>query len=323
MIISIIELFGGLIYLLIGGDLLVRGAVALSRRARISPMIIGLTLVAMGTSAPELVVSVGSVLTGHTALALGNVVGSNITNVLLVVGLPALVAPLLCDNRTVRSDTAFMLATSFLFVLLCANGVLGRLDGFILLTGVLVFLAYSVRSAREEPDLVAGAAELERGFGLPARRRMIALLIVLGVIALPVGAELMIVGAVDIASRLGVSEAVVGLTIVAVGTSLPELATTSVAAFQRQADVAMGNVLGSNVFNLIGIMGAATLLSPSAIAVPAPFLRLDLPVMLAAALVLSWFTMRRARIGRPVGILLVTGYVLYVIALFEPGVRGA
>lgn len=321
MILSIIELFGGLIYLLIGGDLLVRGAAALSRRARISPMIIGLTLVAMGTSAPELVVSVRAVLTGHPGLALGNVVGSNITNVLLVIGLPALVAALLCDSRTVRTDTGIMLGASVLFIALCLNGALSRVDGIVLLAGLVLFVGYTARVAKAEPDLLAQTGELDRALGLPTRRRMIALLIGFGIIALPIGAELMIVGAVDIASRLGVSEAVVGLTIVAVGTSLPELATTSVAAFQRHSDVAMGNVLGSNVINLVGIMGVSAVLSPATIPVPDAFLRLDLPVMLAAALALSWYTMRRARIGRPAGIVLVIAYVLYVLVLFEPGIR--
>ncbi len=323
MILSTIYLLGGLIWLLIGGDLLVRGAAALSRRARISPMVIGLTLVAMGTSAPELVVSVRSVLTGHAGLALGNVVGSNTTNVLLVIGLPAIVAPLVCNSPTVRGDTMLMLLATALFIGLCVNGSLGRVDGIALMAAMVAFVLYTVRAARAEPALLAEPGELERALGLPTRRRMITLLILFGILALPIGAELMIVGAVDLAVRLGVSEAVVGLTIVAVGTSLPELATTSVAAFQRHADVAMGNVLGSNVINLIGIMGTAALLSPAAIEVPPIFLRLDLPVMVASSLVLAWFAMRRARIDRTVGMLLVMSYVFYVIVLFDPGLRGS
>jgi len=311
-----LQLFGGLIYLFIGGDLLVRGAAALSKRARVPPMVVGLTVVALGTSAPELVVSVRSALSGHPGLALGNVVGSNIANVLLVIGIPAIIAPLACDQPTIRVDTAITLLASILFVGLSVTGELGLLAGLVLLCGLVLFVLYNVRAARVGQRRPPDPGELERALGLPAQRRMIVLFIVLGVIALPLGADLLVEGAVELAAQLGVAEAVVGLTIVAIGTSLPELATTLVAAFQRRADVAIGNVLGSNVFNLLGIMGVTTVVSPAPIPVPGSFLWLDYPVMLGSAFLLAWYTMRKATVRRSGGVLLTVAYGLYVLALF-------
>jgi cation:H+ antiporter len=318
-VIDALSLFGGLIYLLMGGDLLVRGAAALSHRARVPPIVVGLTVVAFGTSAPELVVGVQSVLVGHPGLALGNVVGSNIANILLVVGIPAIIAPLVCDEPAIARDTAVMLATSVLFVVLCVLGPLGRIDATVLLIGLGVFVVFNFREARAGQKRPPEPGELERVLGLPHRRAMIALFLVIGIVMLPLGASLLIEGASAIATRFGISEAVIGLTIIAIGTSLPELATTLAAAFQHHADVALGNVIGSNVINLLAIMGVAALLSPEPIPVPDAFLRLDLPVMIGAALALSLFTLRRAPIGRRAGILLTAGYGIYLLALAITG----
>lgn len=313
--IDALSLFGGLIYLLMGGDLLVRGAAALSHRFRVPPIVVGLTVVAFGTSAPELVVCVQSVLTGHPGIALGNVVGSNIANIFLVVGVPAIVAPLMCQQPSIPRDTAVMLATSLLFVVICALGALGRADGAVLLVGFGFFIAFNYREARAGQRRPPEPGELERVLGLPHRRLMIALFLVVGVAMLPLGADLLIDGATGIASRLGISESVIGLTVVAIGTSLPELATTLAAAFQRHAAVALGNVLGSNVINLLAIMGFSAVISPQPIPVPISFLELDLPVLLAAAIALSFFTFRRCNIGRRPGIILTACYVLYLATL--------
>jgi cation:H+ antiporter len=315
-VIDALSLIGGLIYLLMGGDLLVRGAAALSHRARVPPIVVGLTVVAFGTSAPELVVGVQSVLLGHPGLALGNVVGSNIANILLVVGIPAIIAPLACVQASLPLDTGVMLATSVLFVALCVPGPLGRIDGSVLLAGLVLFVIFNVREARIGQKRPPEPGELERVLGLPHRRAMIALFLVIGILMLPLGASLLIEGASAIAMRFGVSESVIGLTIIAIGTSLPELATTLAAAFQRHADVALGNVIGSNVINLLAIMGVSAVLSPLPIPVPEVFLRLDLPVMIAAAIALSLFTLRRAPIGRRAGILLTAGYATYMLVLF-------
>jgi cation:H+ antiporter len=315
--VAYVQLLGGLIYLLMGGDLLVRGAVALARRARVPPVVVALSVVAFGTSLPELVVSVRAVLTGYSEIAIGNVVGSNIANALLVVGAPAIIQPLACTERTARRNSTIMVGISLLFVFLCLQGGLGNTAGIVLLAVLAVLVLYTARTtvAQREADQ---APELEWVLGLPTKTRMIALFIVAGAIGLPLGARMLVDAAVEVAAQLEISNAVVGLTIVALGTSLPEIATSVVAAYQRHAGVAMGTAIGSNVFNILGIMGVAALLSPAPITVPPSFLSLDLPVMVFTALLLAFFVWRR-RLGRLGGVFLVLGYGAYVIALFGLG----
>jgi K+-dependent Na+/Ca+ exchanger-like protein len=312
-----LELFGGLVYLLLAGDLLVRGAVALAEKARVPPMVVGLTIVAFGTSAPELCVSVGAALTGHAGIAIGNVVGSNIANVLLVLGLPAVIFPTLCNQRTVTRHCTIVVLASVLFAIFCLLGPLGRIQGAVMLVLMGGVLLFSAREARGAPGGEEAAEELERVLGLPHRKRMIALFLALGVVGLPLGADLVVEGAVEIAHTLGISEAVIGLSVIAIGTSLPELATTLVAAFHRHADVAVGTVLGSNVFNILAIMGTTAFVSPAPLAVPPSVLRFDLIVMVATALILLHFA-RTGRIGRGWGAALVTVYALYLVLLFRP-----
>jgi cation:H+ antiporter len=311
-----LELFGGLVWLLLGGDLLVRGAVSLAKRLRIPPMIVGLTIVGFGTSAPELFISVGAVFKGHPDLALGNVVGSNIANVLLVLGVPALIYPTLCNQPSLARDTALMVGISLLFAGLCFVGPLGALQGGFLL---LLLVPILLRQARQSDG--GGLAEeteeeLERVLGLPTSGRMMALFIGLGLVALPLGANLLVEGAVGIAERAGVPSAVIGLSIVAVGTSLPELATTVVAALHRHSDLALGNVLGSNLFNILAIMGVTAVLAPAPIPVPAEFLHFDLFVMLGTALLLGYFAWYQGSINRLSGAGLLFGYAAYIAALF-------
>lgn len=311
-----LELFGGLVYLLLGGDLLVRGSLALARRAAVPPLIVGLTVVAFGTSAPELCISLDPALTGHSSLAIGNVVGSNIANVLLVLGLPALIYPTLCDQKSLVRDTVFVLLASSVFTLFCFTGQLGRTHGAIMFGLLLLPLWVSAREAQGGSDEPVSDAEFERVLGLPTRPRMIALLLVLGGLCLPLGASLTVEGAVQVAGVLGVSSAVIGLSVVAVGTSLPELATTVVAAFHRTSDLALGNVLGSNLFNILAIMGLTALVAPSPLDVPPSFLGFDLLVMMAVTVVLAWFAWRRAAIGRVSGLVLLASYALYLVAVY-------
>jgi cation:H+ antiporter len=311
-----LELFGGITYLLLGGDLLVRGSVALARRAGISPLVVGLTVVAFGTSAPELCISLGAVFSGHPDISIGNVVGSNIANVLLVLGVPALIYPTVCNQESLGRDTALMLAASLLFVSFCFLGPLGRIQGGVMFTLLVLVLWRAARTARasdeEEHD-----EEFERLLGLPESRALITVFVGLGIVLLPLGAELVLDGAVQLATHFGVPSAVIGLSVVALGTSLPELATTVVAAFQRHSDLALGNVIGSNLFNVLAIMGLAALLAPAPIAVPPGFLRFDLLVMLAATGVLFFFAWRGRSIGRAPGLVLLTAYVLYLGATFS------
>lgn len=310
-----VELFGGLIYLLMGADLLVRGAVALARRARVPALFVGLTVVSLGTSLPELVVSIQAVLAGYTGMAVGNVVGSNIANVLLVAGVPAIAYPLACDRGFERRNASIMLGASVVFFVLCLAGALDRVAGVTLVSGMLGVTTYTVWTARSARREVEAAAPMEWALGLPNTTRMIVLFIGVGAVGLPIGARLMVDAAVEVAAELGVSNAFVGLTIVAVGTSLPELATTLVAVVKRETEVAVGTVTGSCVFNLLAIMGVVTLASRSPIPVPNGFTSLDLPVMLASALALAVLVWYRRSVGRAAGIVFVAGYVAYLVAL--------
>ena len=314
-VVALLELFGGLTYLLIAGDLLVRGALSLSRQARIPPMIVGLTVVAFGTSAPELVVSVSATLQGLPEIALGNVVGSNITNVLLVLGLPAMIHAMDCNQPSAGRDGSLMLGVSVLFAAMCAMGPLGSGQGVLMLVALGIYLVLVARSGQLEVEELD--TKVDRVLGLPTRKHMIALFFVVGLVGLQLGAKLTVDGVVMVAEQVGVSQTVVALTAVALGTSLPELATTMMAAFQRQSDVALGNVLGSNVFNLLGIMGVTSLAAAEPIAVPAAVLRFDLPVMLVSALTLAAFTWTGRPIGFRAGALLLTGYFVYLGALLQ------
>ena len=302
----------GLGLLLLAGDALVKGAVNLSLRLGIPAAIVGLTVVAFGTSAPELLVSVQAVLADAPALALGNVVGSNIANILLVLGVPALIAAVPVVRAQVTHDYVVMILASLLFVGLAFMGPIGWPQALLLLGALALMLgdalrrARTQRVARADPDTLDGADP-----GLGGGR--IALYVGIGLVGLPAGAALLVDGAVGIARILGVTEAVIGLTLVAVGTSLPELATTVMAALRREAGVAMGNVLGSNIFNLLAIIGVAGLVGT--LPVPPEMLTRDLWVMLGAAAVLGVFVATGRSIGRWSGLGLVLAYGAYLALL--------
>lgn len=309
----------GLAILLIAGDLLVRGAVNLSLRLGIPALIVSLTVVAFGTSAPELLVSVQAVLKDVPGIAMGNVVGSNIANVLLVLGLPALISGIHSSECDSRRSFLMMLGATALFIALCFLGPLTWWHGLILLAGLVAMLtdSYSCAMQSRRDGRAAAAAAVAAGEIDEADPEMpgwrIALYLLLGLIGLPLGADMLVDGASSIARRYGVSEAVIGLTLVALGTSLPELATSVMAALRRQADVALGNVIGSNIFNLLGIIGVAALVGP--IPVAAEFLRLDLWVMLAASLVLVPFVLFCRDMNRGWGAALTLLYIAYIVVL--------
>jgi cation:H+ antiporter len=313
-----VELAAGLIYLLMGGDLIVRGAVALARRTRISPMIVALTIVSFGTSLPELVVSIRAALANYPGIVLGNVVGSNIANIMLVGGAAAVIAPLPTGGSSARRDSAIMLAVSFLLLAVSAFGGVSRLEGALLLLGFAAVFAITVRDVARDHSRTDVTTPIEWVIGLPSRLGTIAIFLIAGSIGLPLGAKMVVESAVRIAAQWGMSDDAVGLTIVAVSTSLPELATTVVAAWQRRTDVAIGTIIGSNVINILGVMAAAALVSPKGIDVPHEFLVLDLPVMIGAALVLTAFVWLDRPVRRTAGILFVTGYAAYVVSIFLP-----
>jgi cation:H+ antiporter len=300
-------LFGGCTYLILGGDLLVRGALALAQRTSISPMVIGLTVVAIGTSAPELIVSVYSAVSGHAGIAVGNVVGSNIANVLMVLGIPALIHPIVCTDRGMLRQVAFMVAVSVLFIVLCWAGYLSQLDGLLLLCVLITGAVLTTRGKMSMPGIDTEEADeqIQRVVGIPQNTLTIIALILAGSLFLPLGADLAVDGAVGAAAWLGVSEAAIGSTLVAIGTSLPELSTTVIAAFHRNSNMALGNVIGSNVLNILAIMGIID------VPVPAEFLIRDFWVMLACALVLAGFVAAGRPVGRVAGGFFCAGYIAY------------
>jgi len=304
----------GLVILLLAGDALVRGAVNLSLRLGVPALIVSLTIVAFGTSAPELLISINAILDGSPDIALGNVVGSNTANVLLVLGIPAIIAAMNMDQCDSRKSYVMMLMATVLFIVLCFFGPLTWWHGLILLAGLLVMLGDQMRDtlAHRKAGEIADDDDLE-GADPSMSGWKIAVFLLLGLVGLPFGADLLIDGATSIARQFGVSETVIGLTLIAIGTSLPELATTVMAAFRRQADVAMGNVIGSNMFNLLGIIGISTLIGP--IPVAETFLSFDLWVMLAAALVLVPFVVLRWTMNRAWGLGLTALYGIYLLVL--------
>lgn len=310
MLLDIVMIVAGLVLLVLAGDALVKGAVNLSLRLGVPALIVGLTIVAFGTSAPELLVSIDAVLDGAPALALGNVVGSNIANILLVLGIPALITAVPV-SRSLSGDFLIMLASAALFTALAWVGPFSWWHGLVLLIGLAAMLwnSYS-RAQAHRADAEVDLEGVEDGIsGL-----RIALYLLGGIIGLPIGANLLVSGATDIASQLGVSDAVIGLTLVAVGTSLPELATTVAAALRKEAGVAMGNVIGSNIFNLLGIIGIASFVGD--IPVPETMLHLDLWLMLAASAALGLFVYTGRSIGRVSGVILIALYVVYVVQMF-------
>lgn len=279
----------GIVLLTAGAEVLVRGASHLSVAAGISPLVVGLTVVAYATSAPELAVSVQASLAGQAGVATGNIVGSNIANILLILGLSALAAPLAVHQQVVRLDVPLMLLVSVAVLLMSRNGLVSTLEGVGLVIGALVFTVFVIRKSRRETREIV--AEYEQEFGVPEAERRGAkrimrdvLLIIIGLVMLLVGARMLVRAATTTAAALGVSEVVIGLTIVAVGTSLPELATSLVASIRGERDIAVGNIVGSNLFNLLFVLGSAAVVVPRGIPVDPVVASTDIPLMIGASL---------------------------------------
>lgn len=309
----------GLMLLLGGGDVLVRGAVGLANRLGVSPLVIGLTIVAYGTSAPELLVSLDAYLAGAPDIAVGNVVGSNIANILLIVGCGALIAPMVCTRKAMRVDTAVMLIASVALVLLSFAGTLTVWSGVSMLILLCVYTLWQYRTQQRRGARSATAAAAAGTVPPPSGestetlwRPLLALLC--GLLGVAAGSHLLVTGAIGLARNFGVSEATIGLTLVALGTSLPELATTVVAAVRRQAGVALGNVVGSNIFNILGILGLVPLFGD--VPIPGSILAFDIWVMLGASVAFVIWTTTRHTLGRGVGIVLLLTYGIYLARHF-------
>ncbi len=307
-----IGIAAGFCLLLAGGEGLVRGSAALARHLRLSPLVIGLVLVGFGTSTPELATSMTAALAGSPGLAVGNVVGSNIANVLLILGLTALIHPVACDPRAFRRDAPMLIAATLLCVAVAFGGTFGRLAGAGFLAALLGYTVYVYRAERRHPDASAALHSEEATLADPAPRSpwLAALFAAGGIGLIVLGAGLMVDGAVGVARAFGIPETVIGLTLLAVGTSLPELATSVVAALRRQTDIAFGNIVGSCLFNILGILGATALVSP--IPVPPKVLTYDLAVLVATTGLLVLFAMTDRTITRREGLFFFAAYAAYI-----------
>lgn len=306
----------GVTLLAAGGEALIRGSLGAARLLRVSPLLSGLVIVGFGTSAPELVVSVDAALAGRPDIAIGNVVGSNIGNVLLILGICALITPLAVKPLALRRDAVTVVAASLLFLLLVGGSALGRADGAVFLVALIAYLAWAYWTERfhAAPSAELHQAEAKELTAIPRTASLMGATVLMGLLLLIGGAQVLLKGAVGIAEHFDVSEAVIGLTLVAVGTSMPELSISVIAAIRGHADVAVGNVLGSNIFNLLGILGVSALLQP--LPVHARILQFDQWIMLSAALLLLLFLFTGRRLSRLEGGILFAGYGIYVGASF-------
>jgi len=308
----------GLLLLLGGAEFLVKGAAGLATRLGVSPFLIGLTLVGFGTSSPELVASLEGAFQGYPGIAVGNVVGSNIANILLILGIAGLVFPMTVDRGALKRDGAMLLIAAVAMVAACVYGALSREVGFGFLALLAVYLVYTYRADRKGQDGTAKLHAAEAEFLKPGRKMALFVEIVMalgGLVALVAGASLLVDSAVEIATAFGLSDSVIGLTLVAIGTSLPEVATSVLAAFRRKSDIAIGNVIGSNIFNVFGIAGTVAAVQP--IPVPADIASFDIWVMAAASVLFLVFAWTGARIGRGEALLLLAGYGAYVTFLLQ------
>jgi cation:H+ antiporter len=326
MTLTIIFFVGGLVILILGADLLLRGSTRLAAAFGISPLAIGLTIVAIGTASPEIAVSLQAAVRGQADLTLGNVLGSNIFNILFILGITAIIAPIVIAEQLIRMDAPIMLAASFLVLALALDGNLGLFDSLILLSCLLAYIIFALRQSRRESKAVQNEYAEEFAQKQPRTTKNTLnniFLILLGLGFLAVGSRWLVDSAVAIARVLRVSELIIGLTIVAVGTSLPEVTTSVIAALKQENDIAVGNAVGSNIFNLLGVLGAGALLSPGGIPVTENILRFDFLIMIFVALVSLPIFYIDNRISRTEGFLLLIYYVTYLAYLITQSTSGS
>ena len=314
MTLTIIFFIGGLVILILGADLLLHGATRLAAAFGISPLAIGLTIVAIGTASPEIAVSLQAAIGGQADLTLGNVLGSKIFNILFILGLTAMVAPIVIAEQLIRMDAPIMLAASLLVLALALDGNLGLRDSLILLFCLIAYTIFALRQSRAESKKVQNEYAEEFAEKQPRTTKNMAaniLFIVAGLGLLVVGSRWLVDASVAIARALRVSELIIGLTIVAIGTSLPEVTTSVMAALKNESDIAVGNAVGSNIFNLLGVLGVGALLAPNGISVSARVLQFDFLVMILVALVSLPIFYINNRISRTEGVLLLSYYIIY------------
>ena len=311
----ILALIAGLVLLLAGAEMMVRGASRMAVTLGIAPLIVGLTIVAFGTSSPELAVGVQSALSGEADIALGNTIGSSIFNILVILGLSATIAPLVVAQQLVRFDVPLMIGISMLVYLLGLDGRIGRLEGAVLAAGLFAYLVFVFRKSREESRAIREEYAQEFGQGRCCGWRSWLFnigLVIAGLALLVTGSKWLVDGAVSVARAAGVSELIIGLTLVAAGTSLPEAATSVVAALRGERDIAVGNAVGSNIFNILSVLGLTSLVARGGIGVPQPALAFDIPVMIAVAVATFPIFFTGNRIARWEGWLFLGAYGAYL-----------
>lgn len=324
MIVTIFWFVLGLAGLIGGAHLLVKGASDLAIMLGISPLVVGLTIVALGTSSPEIAISIGAALSGNTEIAIGNVVGSNIFNVLFILGLSAVIAPLVVQIQLIRQEVPLMIGFSVLCIILALDGKLGLYDGLILVTLLLAYTTFLVIQSRRQMAAAqsdVGDGELASTLDPPALARKqphwskSILLVAVGLVLLVVGSEWLVESATSLARAFGVSDVIIGLTIVAAGTSMPEVATSIIATLKGERDIAVGNVVGSNIFNILACLGIASVVAPDGLAIPRAILAFDFWVMLAVALICLPIFFSGRKIARWEGFLLLGYYLAYTVYL--------
>jgi len=319
MLLTVLLFFAGLLLLYYGADYLVTGSSRLALSYGIRPLVVGMTVVAFATSMPEMLVSLLASFRGSSDIAAGNIVGSNIANIGLILGVAAMLHPLRVASTTLRREIPYMIFSGGVLLLLCLDGRLTWFDGVLLLALLVVFLLYCVRTARSVTLPAGSEPRLENADeqASPAHRGRDLVLILVGIVGLGVGAELMVRSAVTIARHFGISELVIGLTIVALGTSLPELAASVVSAWKGEMDISVGNVIGSNIFNTLFVLGVCPLLRP--LVVEPRLLRIDMPIMLLFSVALLPLCGRQSGLDRRRGILLLGAYLVFLLTLFARG----
>lgn len=307
-----VSIAGGLVLLTIGAEILIRGATALARQFGVSELLIGLTLVGFGTSTPELVSSVQAALSGSPGVAVGNVVGSNIANILFILGLSAAISPFAVDRRAFRRDGFVCLAATLAAIGVSMTEEFGRIAGLAFLAAITAYIVYAFLSERSHPESPLTGQHLKDAAKVqgPKAIWLDIVMALAGLALLVFGARFLVTGAINVAASLGISETIIGLTVVAVGTSLPELVTSIMAAVRGKSALALGNVVGSNIYNLLGILGLTAVIRP--VAAPKEIVAFDNWVMLGATLLMMLFAITKSRLSRAEGVLMAVCYALYV-----------
>ncbi len=306
MLIDIISLIVGTVLLYYGAEWIVKSSVTIAGKYQLSPLVVGLTIVAFGTSLPELVVSLKAAISGSSTIAIGNVIGSNVANVGLVLGISSLIFPITIHFERSKRDIYIYLVVSLIFIFFILNGSISRIEGLILFIGVVLYTVYCIMHPSRRVESVGDVISTTK-WTVP--------IFIIGCVALYYGADIFVDGAIGIAKRLGVSEAVIGMSVVAFGTSLPELATSAIAAFRKESAISVGNIVGSNLFNILSVLGIVSLIKP--LISPINILYLEIPFMIAFGLILIPLGKMKQPVSRISSLILITGYILFIILLFR------